>query len=103
MAPWSLHVTVSYTLAEDADLEETLAGIRAFVATVAQSHPGIRYVSGQAMDNPRVFRHAVRVRAKEDLVAMQAEPFFKEFGPWLGGRCAEGPTVQRYKVVAATP
>ncbi len=102
MEPWSLNVTVSYTLRDDVDVDATVAGIEAFVATIGEEHPGIRYLSGQSMENPRSFRHTVRVRSKEELGAMQAAPFFQEFGPWLTGRCAEGPTVERWRVVTAT-
>ncbi len=102
MDAWSLNITVSYTLKDDVDLDDTLAGIRTFVETVAADHPGILYVSGQALGEPRRLRHTIRVRSKEELGAMQAQPFFKEFGPWLSARCAEGPTVDRYSVVAAT-
>jgi len=102
MEAWSLNITVSYVLRDDVDLDEAKAGIGAFVDAVGRDHPGVRYVSGQSLSNERAFRHTIRVRSKEELGAMQAQEFFKAFGPWLSSRCAEGPTVDRYGVIAAT-
>ena len=67
MELWSLNITVSYELRDEADLDETIAGIEAFVGAVAAGHPGVLYVSGQSLENPRAFRHTIRVRSKEEL------------------------------------
>ena len=102
MEPWSLNITVSYVLRDDVDIDEAVGGIAEFVGKVGADHPGILYVSGRSITEPRAFRHTIRVRTPADLAVMQAAPFFEAFGPWLKSRCAEGPTVDRYVVVAAT-
>ena len=67
MEQWALNITVSYTLSEDVDLDESIAGIAAFVQNVGRAYPGTRYLSGQSLADERVFRHTIRVRTKEEL------------------------------------
>jgi hypothetical protein len=47
-----IHVTVTYQVRDDVEIEVVTDQIRRFLAAIAADHPGIAYTSCQALDDP---------------------------------------------------
>jgi hypothetical protein len=94
------HVVLQYTVKPEVDVEEVKAGVRRFVGEIRASELRIGYRSMQL--DERRFVHVITVDDAETQAALEAKPWFKDFGPWLRARCAEGPTASRPKLVVQT-